>query len=174
MPYQLTPDEKRRVDLFTRRVEELEKTPLYMKKGVPDLGVGLSMSYKRGEHFRVAARGPDENDLRAALTIIRQFYMDREPVFVNRIYNLCTRGIKSSETDPVRSEWANNLKKLLEEQRGIWRVAHQRCGGFRLVIDGKDVRPEEAWDLWINGHYFTEMRRRSPNWESPGRLKRRS
>ncbi|MHB1004253.1 MAG: hypothetical protein ACYC3S_01265 [Chloroflexota bacterium] len=103
-----------------------------------------SMSIKF--HYRVGLwieeSYPDEDDLRALLTHIRPFMMERESIYLNRIYNLCHLRLTSDE-----------LKGYLIESRKRWLAAFKR-GGFGLQVDDKEYTPELVMDLWINGHFF--------------------
>jgi hypothetical protein len=150
VPYQLSPDEKQHIDFFIGRVEELEKTPL-MSRGT-GLGMGLSVKYKIGEGMQLTRQEPDENNLKAALTTIRQFHLNKEPVFVKRISNICMKALKEKEKDPALEERAAKLRDLLEAERRKWKAAQR--GEVAIKFNGKDISPEDAWDVWINGQYF--------------------
>ena len=89
-----------------------------------------------------AAREPDPEDLESYLLPFRQLLLQKEPASLGRINNILAQGLTNDE-----------LRSWLDESRQQWKRALQ-YGGMRLVIRGKEITPEYATDLWINGYYF--------------------
>ncbi len=127
-----------RLALFKTRAEELTCTRLITKGFNP----GITIKWKRMQGLRFESREPDEEDLRSFLLTFRQFVSDAEPIFLNRVYNVCEQCLTSDE-----------LKGYLHESREEWRKAFTGAG-IKLVYNEKEVTPEYVMDLWINGHYF--------------------
>lgn len=86
--------------------------------------------------------GPDEEDFRSFLLVFRLFILKKDPIFINRIFNDCIRSLPECE-----------LRKLFTHAQEEWKKALK--GGYMAVIIGnKQITPEYALDLWINGYYF--------------------
>lgn len=85
---------------------------------------------------------PDEENLRSYLLAFRKCVSDKEPVFVNRIFNLAHRHITDDE-----------LVEFLAGARQAWKQS-MREGTMGFVVNDEQVTPEEFMDLWINGEYF--------------------
>ena len=126
------------LELFTARVDELRNTRLIRKGFNP----GITISWRRMQGMRFQSQGPDEEDLRSFLLTFRQFISNDEPVFLNRIYNLCQRCITSEQ-----------MKGYLIKSREAWKQAH-RSSGIKLIFNKRELTPEFVTDLWINGYYF--------------------
>lgn len=124
--------------LYRARVEELTDTRL-IRNG---LNPGITISWDRMSGLQFKSREPDEEDLRSFLLTFRQFVSDKEPVFLNKIYNICQRDIRSDK-----------LKVRLSESRAAWKLAQKRSG-LKLIFNGRELTPEYVTDLWINGYYF--------------------
>jgi len=87
--------------------------------------------------------------LRSFLLTFRQFVSDKEPVFVNNIASICWQDLRSDK-----------LRGRLQDARRQWREAC-RGGPLRVVIDEDHLSPAEAMDLWINGKYFHNDKRKA-------------
>ncbi len=92
--------------------------------------------------FKIQSHQPAEEDLRSCLVTLRQFLMDKEPVFILRIYNIAQLHLASDE-----------LRKHLQDSRRLL-SKFQKQGPLRVEINGKELTPERITDLWINGYYF--------------------
>ena len=126
------------LEMFSARVEQLRNTRLIRQGFNP----AITISWDRMKGLRFQSEEPDEETLRSFLLTFRQFVSNNEPVFLNRVYNLCQRHLSSDQ-----------LKGYLVESREAWRQA-QRSSGIRLVINNEELTPEFVTDLWINGCYF--------------------
>jgi len=126
------------LQLFQTRVRELEQTRL-VKKGFK---VNVTINWKVMRGMRWKTSRPNEDDLKSFLLTFRHFMAAKEPIFLNRIYNVCHKHLKSSQ-----------LKDYLAKSRKIWRDVHIKID-MQLIIDNKKITPEYATDLWINGYYF--------------------
>ena len=129
---------REQLELFNARVEELRNSRLIRKGFNP----AITISWDRMQGLRFQSEEPDEEDLRSFLLTFRQFISEGEPVFLNRICNLCLRSLTSDE-----------LKGYLVESREAWRQA-QRSSGVKLIHNNQELTPEYVTDLWINGYYF--------------------
>ncbi|MDX6451420.1 MAG: hypothetical protein QOH16_1469 [Gaiellaceae bacterium] len=115
-------------------------------KQEPLARTGWDNSYKLsggvGRGLSMTVNEPDETQFRSLLVSLRRFVSPKDPVFLNRIYNLCEQHIASDE-----------LKSLVRDAREKWKRS-QRIGGITLVVNEREFTPEHLADLWINGHYF--------------------
>ena len=124
--------------LFIKRAEELCATHLMQTGLKPDMSI--SHSQKDGTTYQL--NEPDEDDLRSFLLTYRQFISPNEPVFINKIYNLCQTHV----TNP-------DGRAFLAKARKHWNDL-QKNNNLRLVYMGEALAPSEIQDLWINGYYF--------------------
>jgi len=143
-----------RLDLYIARVRQCLDSRL-ISSGSLQSQLSLGFSSNRLE---VSTYNPDEETLRAFLLTFRQFISPKEDVYVNRIVNLLYPALDSAE-----------LRRLLRSAREGW-LGARAVGGVRLTIDGHDVAPEHALDLWINGVYFHNDRRKLQELQSYGPL----
>ena len=98
------------LELYKARVEELRRTRLIRQGFNP----GITLRWERMKGLQFESREPDEEDLRSFLLTFRQFVSEQEPVFLNRIYNLCHKHITSDE-----------LRNYLVKSREIWKNAQR-------------------------------------------------
>lgn len=127
-----------RLALYVERAQELEDCRLVRRGFNP----GLTIKWDRMSGLRFESREPDEEDLRSFLITFRQFISDDEPVYLNRIYNLCQQFLTGDD-----------LKGYLVQARAAWKETQKRSG-LRVVLNGRELTPEFVTDLWINGYYF--------------------
>lgn len=124
--------------LFITRAEELFTTSLGKK--------GISTKYHASRddiNGTVSTlKGPDEEELRSYLLTLRQFLLKEEPIFLNRIYNICRRRANSED-----------LKNNIKQARQYWKK-QQEHNGLIVMIDGNKVKAIEMCNWWINGKYF--------------------
>ncbi len=85
---------------------------------------------------------PDEDEFRSFLLTFRQFISEEEPVFLNHMYNICSKHLTSDE-----------LKDLVAGSRKIWANA-QKVSGIPLIIGGTEMPALKVWKIWIDGRYF--------------------
>ncbi|MHB1488308.1 MAG: hypothetical protein ACYCS7_13810 [Acidimicrobiales bacterium] len=130
-------------DLYVRRAEELRCEP-----AAQDFHMELSLTFKAGAGISVTTREPNEQLFRSFLISFRKFVSDDDPVFVNRVSGLLMRALDSDE-----------LKRLLIHARKQWQEAC-KFGGLRLIENGRVLSPEVTMDLWLNGWYFHNDRRK--------------
>ena len=124
--------------LFRDRAEELKNTRFIKDGYSPNITIKLD----RMEGSRFISKEPNEEDLRSFLLTFRLFVSPKEPVFLNRIYNLCQKAITSEM-----------LRDYLINARKAWKQMHKSIG-IKLVYNEKKLTPEYVTDLWINGYYF--------------------
>jgi len=65
---------------------------------------------------------------------------------LNRIHGIVYRHLRTS---PKTDEYKTALRTMNDHWKGSF-----KNGFTRLTINGTRVRPEHAWDAWINGHYL--------------------
>lgn len=127
-----------KLELFVRKYNELTETALAKKGFRPILGYIINNT--SGLNMRLAQ--PDEEELRSFLLALRQFISKEEPVFLDHIYNICSKRLIGDE-----------LKVLLADSRKLWAKA-QEVSGIELLIDGNKISGLEVWRIWTNGKYF--------------------
>lgn len=135
-----------RLDLYVKRVNELIATQA-VQTGA--FNIQLSFQFAREQGLKTASREPNEELLRSFLLTFRQFVSDKEPVFANGIANICWQELRSDE-----------LRGHLEAARRRWFKAC-RAGPLKVVIDEDHLSPENALDIWINGKYFHNDKRKA-------------
>lgn len=132
--------DRQHIELFVRRVDDLRQTRLAKQP----FSIGLEVNFSVGGDSSVKLDQPDEDDLRSFLVTFRQFISPKEPVFVQRIYNLCYQIATTSE-----------LKDKFAASRARWHNALSSSHfGLQLGLGEKPLSDEEIMDAWINGYYF--------------------
>jgi hypothetical protein len=129
------------LERFVERADRLRHTRL-MQKG---LSTELSYTFDGRTSpnlIQGQLRQPDEDDLKAFLVDFRPFVLQREPVYVGRVYNQLEQRL----TDTDRRD-------ALRISRERWKNG-QGQGGFQFFINERHVTPELAIDLYVNGWYF--------------------
>lgn len=124
--------------LFISRANEL-KNKRAIRNG---FNTQLKINWDKEKGFITEITQPDEDDLRSFLLLLRQFISDKEPIFLNRIYNLCYKYIDDDD-----------IKSGLIKAREVWKQS-QINSGMGLILENDDFTPEYSTDLWINGYYF--------------------
>jgi hypothetical protein len=130
-------------DAFVRRAEELQAEP-----AAKDFHVELSLQFQAGGPMQVMTREPNEQLFRSYLMTFRKFVSADDPVYANYVSGLLMRDLRSDE-----------LKRRLIDARNQWQNAC-KVGPVRLVENGRALEPEEIMDLWLNGGYFHNDRRK--------------
>jgi len=123
--------------LFIERSDELDRTRLCQSGS--ELGVTFKVVEGRTE---IVPRFPDEEDLRSYLVVFRHFLLDREPVFLYRVFTLCEMDLTS---DPHKVKARSARAGLKTATAG---------SGFALIYQEKDLTPEDSLGLLLNGVYF--------------------
>ena len=126
------------LELFVARVDELRDTRLLLK----GFHTGFTINWNKISGMQFISRQPDEEDLRSFLLTFRQFVSDKEPVFLNRIYNMSQQYLCEL-----------TFRDFLRKSREFWKKS-QKNSGMTLISNGKELTPEYVTDLWINGFYF--------------------
>jgi len=126
------------LSLFISRSNEIKNTRA-IKNG---FNTQFKIHWDKEKGFITEISQPNEEDLRSFLLLLRQFISDDEPIFLNRIYNLCYKYIDDDE-----------IKSGLIEARKNWKHSHISCG-MGVILENEIFTPEYSTDLWINGYYF--------------------
>jgi hypothetical protein len=113
------------------------------------LGVEMNLNFGINRPFSVTHLETDEETLKSFLLSFRPFISNDEPIFVNRVYNTCWPVLRSDD-----------LKARMVKGREHW-TNSARNGPFRLVINNEHLSPEHLTDLWINGPYFHNDKRKA-------------
>jgi hypothetical protein len=129
---------REQLEKFVYRVDELQQRRLLRT----NLGVGLQLNWDFAKGMSIRTEWPDEEDLRSFLVTLRQFMSQKEPVYLEKIYNLCVQHLKSEE-----------LRRAVLESQKSWKEELKR-GGIRLEYDGRQFTPTEITGYWINSQYF--------------------
>ena len=105
------------------------------------LHCGINIQVKDGHETKINAQWPDEDDFRSFLLSFRLFISEKEPVFLGRIYNICIQNVSGDD-----------LAKLIRSREYFHKI--QRESSFKLIFNGKEVKPRKVAELFINGQYF--------------------
>jgi len=132
-------DDKTRLEIFLKRVEELKNTKI-VREGY-DSGFTLKWT-KESSALNFQFNQPDEDLFRSLLLSLRHFLQEKEPIFINRIYNICHRCL----TNEKHKNYLVKSRKFLNEA--------MKSTGVHLNIDQKHFSPSYVWDIYINGLYF--------------------
>lgn len=133
-----TDDHLKILKSFHSKAAELRESALLKKR----FSTKLTIKMNQINGFSMEVQEPDETDLRSYLLSFRQFFLDGEPVFLNRVYNICLMHLKHEP-----------YKKYLVKSREIWKHTFRQAG-IPLLIDNKEISPEYAMKLFLYGHYF--------------------
>jgi len=123
---------------FSARADEMGKCRL-LKRGFK-AELTLHFEIMKPPMFTEAV--VDNDDFRSFLTYLRPFVSEDEPVYVNRIANVCWKHLRDEK-----------LKGFLKEARRQWKES-LKSGPFKLKISNQLWTPEHTTKLIINGYYF--------------------
>lgn len=137
--YNRTVEPEQELRLFVQRVEELGRSRMVRE----EMGFNFSLNYNPMSGLTVRLDEPDEEALRSFLLTFRQFISPKEPVHINRIYNLCHKYLKTN----------NEIRDHLAESRKYWSRA-LKTGAVELQFNEAKLAPEHVADLYLNGYYF--------------------
>jgi len=130
------------LQLFSETVDELRNTNV-MKKGLSsDMTIKSSKVGENWDVRFVTPKWPEEDDLRSFLLTFRMFISEKEPVFLNRIFNL---SIKTLTDD--------RLKSFMIDAKEKWKKAEGEAV-LSLKYQGKLLTLDQIASLWISGKYF--------------------
>jgi len=135
----LNMDNKARLEIFLQRVEDLKNTKI-VREGY-NSGFTLNWTKESGV-LKFQFNQPDEDLFRSLLLSLRHFLQEKEPTFMNRIYNICDRCLTNEKH-----------KNYLIKSRNFLNEA-MKSTGVHLDIDQKHFSPSYVWDIYINGLYF--------------------
>lgn len=132
-------DEQKALCLFKERATQLNCSRL-VQNNFKSL-FEINYDIKTGK-TSLHANNPDEEDLKSFLIDFRHFISKKEPVFINRIYNICQKYLICSHVKRVAAESYKNWKEYYKNKY------------LKFMFDGKILSPEYVTNLWINGIYF--------------------
>jgi hypothetical protein len=122
---------------FRRTAEKLKDSRLLKGK----LTIGFSMTFNNSG-LKVDVEQPDDTDLRAYLTTLRQFIMPSEPTYMADIYSLLQLHLKDEK-----------LKGYLVKSQCFWQDAHERAS-FGMMHNKRKISPQEIVKLFLYGDIF--------------------
>ena len=135
-----------RFDLYLRKAEELRMEPA-VQQG--HFNIALSLKFEAGGPLTARSKEPDETLFRSFLMTFRMFVSNDEPVYVNRVHNVLWANIRSDE-----------LKGDMQRAAEKWkRSCH--VGALQIVTGEGPKAPSHLMDIWINGWYFHNDRRKT-------------
>jgi hypothetical protein len=125
--------------LFIQRAQELLDRRLV--RTAPHNGFELKVDLVKGTET-VIPPDVDEEDFRSFLVTFRMFISNEEPIYMDRILNLCQLHIQSEEhrliAARIRNEWKHPL----------------RSRGIETDFHGQQFTMENLLRSWINGPVF--------------------
>jgi hypothetical protein len=130
------------LERFVERANRLWQTRLIQN----GFSVELSYAFRRRAPSLHTVEGrltqPHEEVLESFLMHFRPFVLQREPVYLSRVYNQLDRRL----TNTARRD-------ALRASRERWRKS-QRHLGLQFFIDDLEITPELVIYLYINGYHF--------------------
>lgn len=123
--------------LFILKADSLLKLKLVKDGFSSEIKIRWDVKQYRG----VQIIGPDEEYFRSFLLTFRSFISEKEPIEINRIYNICKRLAEGETKDRLIK--AHKEFKLLRTN-----------ADFGFKYQGKEVIPSYVIDLYMNGKYF--------------------
>lgn len=130
-------NEREQLELFVFRADDLAREPV-----LQDFNNSFSIKFDHVEGISFESQQPDEALLRSFLLTFRQFISHDEPIYLNKIFNVCHKYLTSDE-----------LKAHLIKAREGWQKQLKE-GQMHFTYNDKEITPEYITDLWINGFYF--------------------
>lgn len=130
------------LERFVERADRLRHTRLIQN------GFSAELSYTFGGYGSSAntiqgrLKQPNEDDLKSFLLDFRPFTLQRDSVYLGRVYNR----LEQCLTNTARRD-------ALRASREGWKQG-QRHVGIQFFINEQEVTPELAIDLYVNGWYF--------------------
>ena len=144
-------DERWRLHKVTERAALLQTMPLVAAGWSP----AWNVSFSQGAGLSFQTNEPDEHQLRSLLLALRPFTLNDEPVFLPRVFNILYQQLRDV-----------HLRDALTRTREWWK-AEQR-GQVAIIVDGQNYPAEKIFDLWVNGVYFHDDRKKAEALETLG------
>jgi hypothetical protein len=126
------------LQLFIQEALRLFSHPLWRDGYVPKVSVKMEID----KAWETDTHEPTPELLESFLLRLRPLLAKGEPLFVDRIRNVAKR---YSQDQSVRDQ--------LDEELADWQM-DLAGGGIKVVNLGDELLPEDAWNSYINGHYF--------------------
>lgn len=125
--------------LFVTESDRLNEHKLVQSGFSPKLNISMDGP---DQPWQYRIQEPDKEILESYLIYLRKFMMSGEPVFIHRVRSLARQHL----TD-------DSLKQELDNAHLAWK-AHSRNREVEIILNERQVLPDYAWDLYINGVYF--------------------
>src|SRR3954467_5707674 len=85
--------DQEKLHLFVRKAQELSETNLAQK----GINAGLSYYGDPVSGLSMELDEPDEDEFRSFLVTFRHFISEKEPVFLNSVFNICSRRLVNED-----------------------------------------------------------------------------
>lgn len=127
------------LELFITQSDVLNEHRLIQDGFSPTLNISMDGP---DQPWNYQIQEPNKEILESYLIYLRKFMMSGEPVFIHRIRSLARQHLTE-----------DSLRQELDNAHVAWK-AHSRNREVEIVLNERQVLPDYAWDLYINGAYF--------------------
>ncbi|BAN03972.1 hypothetical protein [Ilumatobacter coccineus] len=137
------------IDLFLEVLREIEGTRLVKSGALSDAFYAAATT---GMHGIFSVSVPDDDDFRSFLLALRKLLLQGDLTNIDRAANVVRKRLGPGE-----------LYEFLNTERRIWRDLAEGSGPMKLIIDGTEYKPSDAFDLLIYSgpfHHDPEKRRK--------------
>lgn len=131
-------DDLERLRVFRDRALRIGESTLVKER----IGSSLNVRWQRGSPIVWSTREPSDDVLESLLLRLRPMVAPSSDISIFAIHNVCEARLSHAE-----------MRRFLRDVRAGW-TRSQREGIMGLRIDERDMSPERAADLMINGYYF--------------------
>jgi hypothetical protein len=131
-------DDLERLRVFGDRASRIEESTLVKER----IGSSLNVRWQRGSPVVWSTREPSGEVLEPLLLRLRPMVAPGSDISIFAIHNVCEGRLSHAE-----------MRVFLHDVRAAW-TRSQRHGIIGLRINERDMSPERAADLMINGYYF--------------------
>lgn len=141
------PFEEEEIEVLRGFVEDVRK--LGGMRFYSQVSGKITLKSKRGGPLVAETTEPDDEALRAALTLFRQLYSHGEPGSFNTVLNLLKNNV--SDRDGKERDAA---MRYLKDFKFVGKELIRRGIGVGLTIDDRSFSAREIIDLYLHGKYL--------------------
>jgi hypothetical protein len=154
---QVFASDRERLELFVSECHRLNEHK-HIESG---FRASLSIRAEADEPWQYTVLEPDAEILESYLIRLRRFMSEGEPIFVHAVRNVVRRNL-------IDAELLEELDREVEDWKRL-----MKSDGIVTTLNGEDISPDLAWDLYINGEYFhfnMEKRRKLEQHSAPHKI----
>lgn len=147
-------DHRHILESYVKQIDRLQKTR-FVSTGADS---GVELRFQRGEHIKVVARAPEEEQLSAFLLTFRPLYMQGEATNFYHVANTIYQVL--DELDPSHA-----YKSGLADVRRAFTDALEKSA-INFIYNDVQITPRKIVDLWFNAYYFHLDPAKAPEFDS--------